>query len=82
MLTNHIKGSGYLWLTLAKINITGRNKMEVIQADVDSRMLRMPTEDTVKDIVEELSKELVNILEEESARTRRCWSVHSLNDLQ
>ena len=50
-LDNHIKISGYQWLTLAKMNIDGRNKMDKLQVDVDSRMLRLPTEEIVKDFI-------------------------------
>lgn len=77
-LANHIKSSGYLWLALAKMNIAGRNKMEKVQVDVDSRMLRLPTEEMVPVLVEKLYSSLTGLIEDEIVRMRDAANLDTI----
>ena len=55
---NEIKKLCLQWLTLGKIGNEGKKRMDRLQADVDCRLLALPTEANLQEYVQRLCKSL------------------------
>ena len=48
---NEIKKLGLQWLTLGKIGNGGKKRMDKLKADIDCRLLALPTEANLQEYV-------------------------------